>query len=370
LFRTSVALLLVLLAALVSCVQNAAPAPDPFSAAPVPIDGVSRDLGSNIVNLGPLETGRVIRVRLLGPGIETVLMLRQDGQVREAGLVVGGGRPEGFDYRIPADGVYAVLVHLDPEVDTSGTRISIGDGDPDFRPPREQFVVVAFAPGYLSEPGMFDPESMTPEDQQLFASLAEPVKQSVLTELHRIFDGTPVRILSESDPLPDAPVSRLTYRPDRVVSEDQTTIDAALPPPDPTRPECLVRVDFGEVLPHGTGGDAGNREFDDEAVVYVGSFQGRGATCQTAVINSLNNMVLSLAQTGAHEIGHLIGLLHVEQLDIMNPTATLAFLREMSLRRGQIQLDRIINGQRVGEVVTNVVQDPEIYFRSAFDASP
>jgi len=122
------------------------------------------------------------------------------------------------------------------------------------------------------------------------------------------------------------------------------------------------------VLPDGTEQDPGNQVRDDEAIVYVGSFQGRGASCYTSAINSFNNAVLSLTQSGAHEIGHLVGLYHVEQLDVMNRAATLALLRELSLQRGQIQVDRIINGQAVGEVVTNVLQEPERYFRFAFSS--
>jgi hypothetical protein len=35
----------------------------------------------------------------------------------------------------------------------------------------------------------------------------------------------------------------------RVLAANQDLIDAALPPPDPTRPECQQRVVFGEFLP-------------------------------------------------------------------------------------------------------------------------
>jgi hypothetical protein len=209
---------------------------------------------------------------------------------------------------------------------------------------------------------------MTSGDQQLLASLAEPVKASILSELHRIFDGTPVRILSETDPLPSAPVSKLTYLPDRVVSTDVATIDAALPPPDATRPECQVSTTYGQVQPNGIELDPGNHVRDDQAVVFVGSFQGRGATCQSAAISSLSNLTLSLAQSGAHEIGHLVGLVHVTQIDIMNPTATLAFLRQLDIGRGQIRQDTVDGGQLVGAVLSNVIQDPAVYFSSAFDS--
>jgi hypothetical protein len=85
------------------------------------------------------------------------------------------------------------------------------------------------------------------------------------------------------------------------------------------------------------------------------------------VINSLNNVVLTLSQTAAHEIGHLVGLRHVEQIDIMNRSATLAFQRELVLVRGQVQFDRVANGTLVSEVLTTIIQDPNIYFQSMFD---
>jgi hypothetical protein len=105
---------------------------------------------------------------------------------------------------------------------------------------------------------------------------------------------------------------------------------------------------------------------DDQALVYVGSFQGRGQECWTSAVNSLSSMALTLAQTGAHEIGHLVGLYHVEQIDLMNRTATLAFLRELQFARGQVQLERVIGGQVGGEVFPAIVQDPETYFRAVF----
>ena len=142
----------------------------------------------------------------------------------------------------------------------------------------------------------------------------------------------------------------------------------ALPAPDPSRPECQERVVFGEVLPSGSSADVGNRVLDDEAVVYVGSFQGRGETCQTTAVSSLNSVVLTLAQTAAHEIGHLVGLMHVEQVDVMNRSATLAFTRQLMFARGQIQVDRLVDGDVVGEVFPAVVQDPAIYFDAVFSS--
>jgi hypothetical protein len=51
----------------------------------------------------------------------------------------------------------------------------------------------------------------------------------------------------------------VTFKPDRVLAEDQNAVDAAFPAPDPSRPECQVRVILGAVLPRGAGNDPGNR---------------------------------------------------------------------------------------------------------------
>ena len=76
--------------------------------------------------------------------------------------------------------------------------------------------------------------------------------------------------------------------------------------------------------------------------------------------------MLSLAQTGAHEIGHLVGLLHVEPVDIMNRSATLAFQRELTFDRGQVQIERTIGGVVTTDVLTTVIQSPDLYFRANF----
>ncbi|HRX87067.1 MAG TPA: hypothetical protein P5572_18740, partial [Phycisphaerae bacterium] len=229
-----------------------------------------------------------------------------------------------------------------------------------------QFVRVTFDEDFLTGPGMFDPVDGTEDDRALLESLAPLVRSEIVERLRTIFADTPIVILGPEDAATNGPVAELHYAADRVEAEDQTAVDAALPPPDPTRPQCQTRVVFGEVLPRGGLLDPGNRVLDDRAVVYVGSFQGRGEACWTAAINSTSSMVLTLAQSGAHEIGHLVGLHHVEQVSLMNRTATLAFLRELGFARGQIQFERVLDGEVVSEVVPAVVQDPQAYFRAIF----
>lgn len=370
-FRGSACLILCGLAS--SCAFP--PLPDvttvnPFTdAAPIPLDGQARAIESDIVPLGDLEAGRVIRVDAQGEAIEEVLLLTADDAFPNAAVIVGGGRvDEPFDYRVRMAGPYFIFVVFDPEADDAqrtGT-LGVGPGDATYQPPGRQVVLVEFDPGFLSDPGLFDPTSGTPDDQAFLEAISDQVRSEIVAAIQAIFAETPMEIITADDPAPTEPFSRLRYSPERVIAEQQDVIDAALPPPDPSRPECQVRVVFGEVLPRGSRQDPGNQRRNDEAVVYVGSFQGRGETCRTSVTDSVNNIVLALAQTGAHEIGHLIGLYHVEQIDMMNRSATLAFLRELPFERGQIQIERSEEDTIVTEVLTTIVQDPDLYFRANF----
>jgi hypothetical protein len=334
---------------------------------PVPIDGVERTATSDILPLGFLDAGRVLRIEAHGTGLIGVLILAEDDQTDAAGRLAGGGPVgEAFQYRINVPARYFLHLQFDPTAGARSARVTIGDGDPDFSPPSRQIVQVLFAPDYLTNPGLFDPVDMTPDDAAFLASISDQVRDGILAELHRIFDGTPIVIIGPEETPPAEPFSTITFLPDRVLAEDQDAVDAALPPFDGSRPECQVRVTFGEVLPSGRVADPGNHTLDDAAVVYVGSFQGRGENCWSATINSVNNIVLSLAQTAAHEIGHLVGLFHVEQTDIMNRSATIAFQRELDMLRGQIQVDRLIGGRVQSEVSTILIQDPAFYFQAIF----
>src|SRR5262249_14468239 len=114
------------------CGISPAPTVDPFWAPPLPLDGITPTLAGCIVNPGSQKKGQVIRVLATGSGLGSVMMLRQDDQTPDAGVIVGGG-PAGraFDYRIPSDGVYAVYTQFDstvPQSSRSGQlTVSIGD---------------------------------------------------------------------------------------------------------------------------------------------------------------------------------------------------------------------------------------------------
>jgi len=360
--------------AMLGCTSVLPPADEPLNPfvdlEPIELDGVERNLETEIVPLGDFDAGDVLRVSIDGDSVTEVLILTTDELFEAAGVMVGGGPAnEPFQYRIPESGRYFAFAQFDPLVSASQrvATITASFGDEAFRPPSEQNVLLVFEDGFLTDPGLFDTVDGTPDQLEFLESIGQIVRGQIVERVQAIYADTPVMIFEEGDALPDGPMSTVTFTGERVLAEDQDVIDAALPAPDPTRPQCQVRVIFGEVLPRGASQDTGNRVVEDDAGVYVGSLTGRGEECQTSVINSLNNVVLTLSQTAAHEIGHLIGLRHVEQIDIMNRSATLAFQRELEMVRGQVQFDRPANGTVVSEVLTTIIQDPARYMDAVFD---
>jgi hypothetical protein len=340
---------------------------------PVAIDGEPQAMPANIVPLGQLEAGRVLSIKVEGEGLEAALVLLADPQSDSAGIIVGGGpADETFLYRVAEAGRYFVYARFDPLTDESDQRatLTVGFDNSGYQPPAAQIVRITFEENYLTDPGLADPESFTDEEIQLLADLEQIVRQEVVTTLKEIFTGTPVAIVGPDESLPAGPISRLTFKPDRVVPEGLETFDAAIPAVDPGSP-CAEVVLFGEVLPNQSGTDHGNFRPDDEAVVYVGSFQGRSLACRTAVVESLNNIVLALSHTAAHEIGHLVGLYHVALVDIMDRRPTSAFQRRLGFERGQVLVefpvrksDGLIDVQT--RVLTTIIQDPERYFELNF----
>lgn len=366
-----------------------------FSASP-------KDVTEDIVPLGELAAGDEIVVEVIGQRIEAVLLLAGDSEFDNAGRIAGGGSPNrSLVFRIVEAARYFVYIQFDPRLATFQRRaqIVVTRGDSEAQPPPRQSVIIRFADGWLSEPGLWDEEDGTGDEQALLEDITEVVRAGIMERLGAIFDGapdkTPIDIVDERDPLPSGLYSTVTFSPRRVTVLDHQRECTGQLPPDIALPtvsssmaglsdECRAPVVFGEVLECGGRPDAGNRVLDDEAVVYVGSFQGRGENCRFAVINSVNNVILALARTAAHEIGHLVGLYHVPLTDIMERAPTLSFQRELDFNRGQIVLDRgrplqtsevdnVINGglEVLFEpvVLTTIIQDPEFYFRIIFSGT-
>ena len=360
---------LVALSGLVGC--GLTPTPNgppetPFAGlTPINADGAEQEFSGNIVALGLFDAGTAFRLRMEAPNLRSVLILRGEDDRGQTARYVGGGPADTeFVYSVSVPGDYFAFARFEPDASraTRAGRITLSADSRPAPPASRQAVVIEFEDGFLHNPGLWDEAEGTPAEQEFLASVSPLLQSEIMTTLRAIFAEMPIDLLSE--PPASGPFSRVTFSPLRVPAAPSDIADAAQPPPDPGRPECQERVTFGEVLPDGTLDDVGNHNRDDAAIVYVGSFQGRGLTCRSQVTDSINNMVLALAQTAAHEIGHLIGLLHVEQIDLMNRSATLASLRELTFARGQVQLERLINGEVVGEVFPAIVQEPAEYIRA------
>ncbi len=348
---------------------------NPFRDLPaIAIDGVSRDLTATVVPIGSLEEGQVVRVLVESDTVESVLILAEDEAFDEAGVIVGGGPVnEAFDHRAAEAGRYFVFTQGVEDVPSSTltARITLSAGDEAYRPPATQRVVISFEPSFLSDPGLFDPESGTADERAFLEQISDQVSDGIVARLRTVFDGTPIEVFDERDGLPDAPFSRVTISPERVVDDSADFVLDSAAPVGFDAQECPDRVIFGEVLPAGSTLDVGNRMRDDAAIVYAGSFQGRGEACQTAVVNSVNTVILGLSQTAAHEIGHLVGLRHVALVDIMDRSPSQAFQRELAFQRGQILTEkrvRLSDGTLSDTtlVLTIVYQDPSVYFGSVF----
>lgn len=336
----------------------------------IPLDGSDRNLAGNLASLGIVESGTTLQISVNGNNVRRVLLLRADDERESVGVMVGGARAGvAADYAITTTGPHFLFVEYDTLTTllSQTATVSVARSDEPVERPSRQVVRVVFEDGFLTEPGLLDPVDGTAADRAFLESIETVARDEVVATLQTIFEGTPIDIVASDDRSEDT-VSTLTYSPLRVLADQDDVNDAALPPADPNRPQCQVRVVFGEVLPTGTEIDPGNRDLSDEAVVYVGSFQGRGEACWTSAVTSLRSIVLTLSQTGAHEIGHLVGLHHVEQIAIMNRSATLAFQRELAFARGQIQIDRLVGGQIRSEVFPAIVQEPDVYFQSIFES--
>jgi hypothetical protein len=296
----------------------------------------------------------VLKITVQSERAVAAYILRLDEQRSDAGVIIDGGRiNEPFLHRVARDGELFLFVELPLDAEAS---VVLEPGPYGFVRPSGQAVAVEFAEDFLTT-GLFDPATNSESDRQLLATIQPMVEEGILTRLREVFDQTAVTILGLDEPRPEN-VSVLFYKPDRVSGDGPDSFQTR----GTGSSECNETVIFGELLPRGTNVDPGNRDLNDTAVVYAGSFRGRGPCDPGLVLQSANNIINAFAVTGAHEIGHLLGLNHTALDGIMAVSPSLAVQRQLRLERSQIVLDvgRGLN------VYTTVVQDPQAYFDSIF----
>jgi hypothetical protein len=332
---------------------------------PIPMTGQATLLDYNVAPLGQLQAGQAINVLVTGEQIQSVLILKGDADQQAVGLLAGGGiAGETFEHIINVTGDYYVFVLFEPDTLSLQQRawLTVSLAAEPSESPRTQPVVIEFEDDFLTSPGLVDPTTFTSEQVQLLADIEPIVKEGILTRLRTIFADTPIEIYSQADALPEDEYSRVIISPQRKLADSTDYFDAIVPPVESADATCHDLVLFGELLDTEHYIDIGNHNRSDEAIVYVGSFQGRGERCQTAATDSVNHIVLGLAHTAAHEIGHLVGLFHVPLPDVMNRSPSLAFQRELSISQGQL----VIESASGNFILTDVVQDPATYFAAIF----
>ena len=180
----------------------------------IPMDGEPHALEYDIAPLGQLDVGDVVRLQVSGAAVDSLMILTEDAAHDEAGVLAGGGPANVFlDYRVQVAGRYFVHVLFDPSTNPADrwATLTAMPGPATYHPPSQQVVLVVFEDGYLTEPGLVDPDSFTADERQLLADLSDVVRTGVIDRLRVIFDGTPIEILTEDEPLPASPYARLVF---------------------------------------------------------------------------------------------------------------------------------------------------------------
>jgi hypothetical protein len=93
---------------------------------PIELDGEPHEPTFDITPLGEFADGEVMRLRVDGDEIEAVLVLAEDEEFDDAGLIAGGGPAnEPFQYRVRVPGRYFLYVQFDPQTVESQRRATI-----------------------------------------------------------------------------------------------------------------------------------------------------------------------------------------------------------------------------------------------------
>ncbi len=336
-----------------SCTMSPDDLFDPFVDAPlIKTDGSSQNLVAEISRLGMRQAGEILRIEVFSDDVRGVYLLKQDALQESAGVIVGGGPVnETFTYVVRENS--ELFLFVDALVG-SKAKVSIEAGISSDVPPRPtQRISIVLETDFLVN-GLID-DSATGEAGDMatadFLSSIQPIVQAdLLSRIQQVFDGTGVTIFGPED-TPEEPFSTLTISGRRALAAEDELDSLEVV-------GCSDVVIFGEVLSDSSRVDAGNQNLSDDAIVYVGSFRGTGNCNAGLIINSTNNIINALALSGAHEIGHLLGLNHTALDGIMSTSPSFAIQRQLQFQRSQIVLDV----GRGNEIFTTVIQDPQLYF--------
>ncbi|MFQ5492316.1 MAG: hypothetical protein ACE5GE_16520, partial [Phycisphaerae bacterium] len=174
---------------------GSAAATNPFRDLPaIELNGQAQPVTSEIVPLGSFEADQVFDVRVDGDAVQAVFLLVEDAATGASGIIVGGGLPgRTFSHRVPTPAQYFVFVQLEDSSQAAELPATITAelGDPQYRPAQRQIVRVVFQEGFLTDPGLFDPESGTEDERSFLEQIAPTVQQGIVDQLRTVFAGTP-----------------------------------------------------------------------------------------------------------------------------------------------------------------------------------
>jgi hypothetical protein len=340
------------------------------------IDGVQRVISTEISRLGLRTAGEVLKITVTSDQATAAYIVAADtrrvgvGGVPIAGVIVDGGPisptvgpAKPFFHRVRRDGRLFLFIEGPGNTQAS---VTLENGPADFTKPAGQSIAIEFEDDFLAM-GLTDTNSASVDEDRAFLRAIEPtVRADIVTRLREIFVDAHVTILAPGDTRPTE-CSIVRYLGRAVFPTDQEAasfVDALRTTRDGA--SCPQLVVYGEVLPRGTGIDPGNQDHSDSAVVFTGSFtRPPGCMGSTFVTNSITNIINTLSLAGAHEAGHLLGLTHSALEGIMAAQPTLAFQRQLVFQRSQI-IQVLDQSAGSFNVVTTIVQDPQLYFDNIF----
>ncbi len=349
-------------------------------------DGEFANISEPLVGIGRLSQGQSIDVTVRSAASLSLFLVDSDGRVVDGVDFVppaGFLRPERVwkqAFAIDVEDEYFLFVYSnDAHVGSVELRFIVGNAA-DVEPRPAQYVVLQFDGAekvelsggmtILDVPEMdlsvFGPVS----SRGFLAELRPLVEELIASRLSAIFGKYGVRIVTSTSmvvgsdyssvyftscrgPADDDPFESVTGAQTSVPTVECRPLDsgnAAMGRKSSACPNCILYGDSGRI-------DLGNRNHSDDAVVYLGSFT------EARIDTSVSDMAHLLANVAAHEIGHLLGLVHVLHVsDLMRGRFSLGLIRDLDFSSGQIVLN--------ADIVPFLFQDPERYLRRISAAEP